>query len=420
MTLEQTLPPPTTEPVILDAPAPAHVPRHLIRDVRVALGYAANHGIEPYDVTRRLQQDDVPPVMWSPFPNAMAPEGSWVLRNYKDIQLIYTDESLSSTKGLAAFQALAGETWPSIPMGIDAPDHARYRRFLNPSFTARAVAAMEKDIRALCDQMIDPFIEQGGGDFAWDFARVFPVRVFLNLMGLPFSMFEQFLAWEYEILHTRDNARIAEAARGIVAYLRAFIEEKLGAKDDTLTSRIVNGEIEGRPLTDDERIGIIFFLWLGGLDTVASTLSLMFRRLALDSGLQQRLRDNPSLIRGAVEEFLRTQPLVNSTRRLKRDLVLHGVEMKAGDAVTCLTTVGAFDPAAFDAPRSFDPERKANRHFTFSSGPHLCLGAHLARQELVIALEHWLSRVPPFRLAEGDDLRVVPGLMAVRNLPLVW
>jgi cytochrome P450 len=406
--------------MILDVDVPAHVPRHLVRDLRVAMGLVPNDLDEPYAPTLRLLEDDVPPVMWSPFDFTHVTTGLWVVKSHKDISRVYTDAELFSTENAAAFQLLVGETWPTIPLGIDPPDHGMYRRFLNPWFTAKAVSEMVPDILVMVDAMIDDFLAKRGGDFAWDFARVFPVRVFLNLMGMPFSMFEQFLKWEYEILHTRDFARMGAACGATIAYLRGFIAEKEANPDDTLTSQIVNGLIDGRPLTVDERIGTIFFLWLGGLDTVASTLSQMFRRLAIDHGLQQRLRENPDLIPGAVEEFLRMQPLVNSARKLKKDFELHGVTMKAGDHVMCLNSVGNFDPAAFRCPRDFDPERRANRHHTLASGPHICLGAHLARQELKIALERWLSRVPMFSIAEGADRTVVPGLMSARNLPLSW
>lgn len=412
--------PPSPEPVVLDMEVPPHVPKHLVRDLRVALGNVPNTLNEPYDNTRRLLEDDVPPIMYTPFPQAQFQQGAWVLTRYADVMKVYTDAELFSTRGVASFQILIGETWPSLPLGVDPPLHGLYRRFLNPHFTAKAVAEMSRDIRQMCIEMIAGFEAKGGGDFAWDFARVFPVRVFFNLMGFPMTVFEQFLEWEYQILHSRDLDKMADAVRGTIGYLRGFIAEKEANPDDTLTSKIVNGTIDGRPLTVDERIGIMFFLWLGGLDTVASTLSQMFRRLALDHDLQQRLRDNPALIPNAVEEFLRMQPLVNSTRFLKKDLELHGVTMKAGDLVSCLTSVASFDPLAFPDPRTFDPERKAIRHVTFASGPHLCLGAHLARQELKIALEEWLSRVPMFSIEEGADMTVVPGLLAVRNLPLVW
>jgi cytochrome P450 len=233
-------------------------------------------------------------------------------------------------------------------------------------------------------------------------------------------MFEQFLAWEYEILHSRDHARMGAAVKQVIAYLREFIAEKQKNPDDKLGSYIANGVIDGQPLTPDEIIGMTWFLWLGGLDTVASTISQMFRRLALDQALQQRLRDEPGLTNTAVEEFLRMQPLVNSFRLVKQDLEWDGVTLKAGDYVTCLNSSGNFDPAQFTNPRDFDPARPVNRHYTFVGGIHLCLGAHLARRELRILIDEFVKRVPAFTVKPGADTTVVPGLLSIRNLPIVW
>ncbi len=411
--------PPADTAVVLDTHAPPHVPRDLIRDLRVYMGQVATTRDEPYAHTEELLAEDMPPVMWIPFPTHFS-IGMWVLTRYKDCAKLYQDSETFGSHGQADFQRLIGETFKCIPLSFDGEDHRRYRRFLNPWFTPQAVAQMEPDIRALCNRMVDGFLANGGGDFAYDFARTFPVQVFFDLMGFPHSVMEQFLEWENEILHVRDPQRMMTALTATLAWLRAFIAEKQANPDDSLTAKIVNGEIDGRPLTADEQIGTIFFLWLGGLDTVASTLGQMFRRLAMDHALQQRLRDDLSLIPTAIEEFLRVQPLVFSFRQLKTDLTLHGVEMKAGDWCSALTSLANFDPDAFQCPRSFDPARKANRHFTLASGAHLCLGAHLARLEMTIALETWLTRVPMFSIASDDKREVFPGLMSVTNLKLTW
>ncbi|WP_242123976.1 cytochrome P450 [Sphingobium sp. Sx8-8] len=411
---------PSYGPEVLDVPAPPHVPRNLIRDIRNFQGQVPQTGAEPYAHTQQLLEPDAPPVMWSPFPQTWITSGMWVLTRYKDCAKLLQDSETYGSNGQADFQRLIGETFKCIPLSFNGAQHSAYRRFLNPWFTAKAVAQMDKDIRDLCDSMIDEFLAKGGGDFAYDFARIFPVKVFFNLMGFPHAVLEQFLEWEYEILHSRDFQRMGAAVRSVLAWLRAFIAEKEQNPDDTLTSKIVNGIVDGKPMTADEKIGTMFFLWLGGLDTVASTLGQMFRRLAMDHGLQQRLRDNPSIIPSAIEEFLRTQPLVNNMRQLMKDQTLHGVEMKAGDWVMGLATVANFDPEAFPNPREFDPERKANRHFTLASGAHLCLGAHLARQEMKIALEHWLRRVPMFSLVGAEDLVVSPSLLSVSNMRLTW
>ena len=167
-------------------------------------------------------------------------------------------------------------------------------------------------------------------------------------------------------------------------------------------------------------MGTVTFLWIGGLDTVAATTALMFRRLALEPELQRTLRANPDLINNAVEEFLRTEPLVNSARLVIKDHEVRGVQIKKGDYILCANNVGNFDPAQFDDPRSVRFDRRVNRHFSFAGGPHLCLGVHLARRELRIALGEFLRRVPFFQIAPGETCKAYPGLIAAPSVPLVW
>ena len=158
-------------------------------------------------------------------------------------------------------------------------------------------------------------------------------------------MFEQFLDWEWDILHSGSLEKMQAALRGVLGFLRGFIAEKEANPDEFLTSAIVHGTIEGRPVTEEEKIGMVWFLWLGGLDTVAATISQMYRRMALQPEIQNQIRDNPELINGAVEEFLRTQPILSSGRRATRDFEWHGIQVKAGDSFSCLNPAGNFDPA---------------------------------------------------------------------------
>lgn len=410
----------------VELPAPPHVPSDLLVDLTWATGSRPNDLRDPYEPSGWLSGPDVPRILFNPpMPSSGGlagggSKGAWVVTHYADIERVYTDNDHFSTKGAAEFQALIGETFRSIPLAVDPPDHFKYRHFLFPHFGPARVNKMEPEIRALAVEMIDSFADKGEVDVAWDFGRVFPVRVFMALMGFPPPMFEQFLDWEWHILHASDRAETAAALRGVLAFLRGFIAEKQECPDDGLVSKIVHGEIEGRPLTDEEKIGMVWFLWLGGLDTVAATIGQMFRRLVMEPEIQRQLRERPDLINSAVEEFLRTQPILSSARVATRDFDWHGVTIKSGDTVQCLNSAGNFDPEKFSCPRDFDPARKNNRHFTFIAGIHLCLGATLARRELRIVLDEWFKRIPEFRVKPGADTTVFPGLMSIRNLPLVW
>jgi cytochrome P450 len=402
------------------------VPRDRLVDLSWALGSKPNDLTDPYEPCDWLNGPDIPRLLFSPAPPgavsvlADTSKGSWVVTRHEDINRVYTDNEHFSNKGTAEFQALIGETFPSIPLAIDPPEHGKYRRFLMPHFSPVRLNQMMAHIREVAAGMIESFADQGEVDVAWDFARVFPVRIFMRLMGFPPPMFAQFLDWEWDILHSNDYGKLAAALRGVVAFLRGFIAEKEANPDEHLVSSIVHGTIEGRSPTEDEKIGMVWFLWLGGLDTVAASISQMFRRMALQPEIQRELRAKPELMESAVEEFLRTQPILSSMRRAKVDFEWHGVTIKAGDTVQCLNPAGNFDPAQFSDPRTFDPARKNNRHFTFVTGVHLCLGAPLARREMRIALEEWFKRIPEFRVKSGADTTVYPGLLSIRNLPLVW
>lgn len=408
------------EPDANALPVPAHVPPELVKDLRFVMGDVQNDLDEPYTPCDVMRDPSVPRILWQPYSVGGSGKGGWTVHHYEDIRRVYEENETFSSVGAAQFQAFIGETFPSLPLGVDPPEHGKYRKFLNPFFTPVAMKKMEPTIRGIINEMIDSFAAKGEVDIAWDFGRVFPVRVFLGLMKFPMSMFDQFLAWEYDILHSDDLPALQKAVSGVLAYLRGFLAEKEANPDDGIASYIANGKIDGVPLTPDEKIGMTWFLWLGGLDTVASTISQMFRRMAKDQALQQRLRDHPELNNSAVEEFLRTQPLVNSVRWLKRDITWHGVELKKGDPICCVNSSGNFDPQQFSHPEVFDPARAANRHFTFVGGVHACLGAHLARRELRTLLDVFLTRIPTFHVKPGTDTRVSPGLLSIRNLPIQW
>jgi cytochrome P450 len=346
---------------------------------------------------------------------------AWVVTRYSDIREVYQNDSLYSTEDAANFQALVGETFRMIPLAVDPPDHGKYRVLLNPWFSPKAITEMETSIRATVNELIDGFVEKGECDAAYDFGRIYPVRVFMALMGFPPERFESFLAWEYAILHSQgDLEKIKWGIGSALTYLRTFIEEMRSHSAANLTSHIVHGRVEGRALSEDEIIGTVAFLWLGGLDTVAATTSLMFRRLALQLDLQRTLRENPDRIPDAIEEFLRMQPLVNSTRLVKQDHEIRGVGIKRGDHIMCFNAAGNFDPEEFEDPREFRLDRQFNRHFTLAGGPHRCLGSHLARRELRIALAEFLRRVPAFQVKPGADMTAFPGLIAAPRLPIVW
>ena len=396
---------------------PAHVPPDLVMQPDLM---EPNRLIDPFSPSAAAFET-LPRVFYDPRPSPGLHDGVWVVTRYADVREVYQNSEFYSVHEVLRFQSLVGETFTLIPQAIDPPEHGKYRLMLNPWFSPKKVGELEPQMRGVIAELIDSFEGKGECDAAFDFGRIFPVRVFLNLMGFPAAMLDEFLEWEYALLHNRgDVVRMKWGITNAIAYLRAFVAETKANPRDDLTSHIVHSQLEGRPITDDEIIGTMFFLWIGGLDTVAATWSLMIRRLALDPALQQSLRENPAVIPEAIEEFLRVQPIVNSVRRAKADHPIGDITVKKGDSVMTYNMTGNFDPAEFEDPKALRFDRAQNRHFTLAGGPHRCIGSHLARRELRIALGEFLRRIPPFRLKPGADLAVHPGLIAAPHVPVVW
>jgi cytochrome P450 len=247
------------------------------------------------------------------------------------------------------------------------------------------------------------------------------VKIFMALMGLPMDMFDQFNAWEYDLLHNLDMQAKIRSAVAIKDFLNELAAERRANPTDDLTSKVVTAQIDGKPLTDDKVIGILYLLFVGGLDTVASSLGFFFQHLAEHPEQQQQLRDDPKLIEAAVEELLRRYSVVTTNRQCKVDVEVGGVQMKAGDWISVCDALGSLDDDAFENPMEVDFHRKNVRHFGFSFGPHFCMGSHLARRELQVALREWLVRIPPFRVKEGEvPVTHGSGVVGVDRLVLTW
>jgi cytochrome P450 len=251
----------------------------------------------------------------------------------------------------------------------------------------------------------------------------------LRLMGLPLSDLPMFLQWRDNVVRPDVAPGDFEAATEIRAatgadirgYLLKAIEVARHEPGNGLLGELVTAQFDGRLLTEDELLGISHLLLLGGLDTVTATLDCMITYLAEHPDRRQRLVDDPSIIPAAIEELLRHQsPVQVVPRIIKEPVVLHGVGLEAGDPVLLVLGAANVDTAEFEHPDEVDFDRLTNRHVAFSGGNHRCLGAHLARLELRIALEEFHRRIPHYRIAEGVTPHFSPGIRQADRVPLVW
>jgi cytochrome P450 len=343
------------------------------------------------------------------------------LTRYADVLWALKHPEVFSSKDVVNI----GNDVPLIPLSVDPPEHAKYRRVLDPQFSPKRMADLEPEARKLVNEIIDAFVERGECDFHEDFATPLPSTIFLALLGLPQEDLPQFLVWRDDTIRpqgdetaTADEKREA-AGKAIGDYFEQKIEEKRANPDDRLLSTIVHGEIEGRPFTHAELIGMTHLLLLGGLDTVTATLDCMIVFLAQNPERRRALVDDGSLVGGAVEELLRHQtPVMMVPRIVAQDYEMGGVQLQAGDGATLLIGAANCDRAEFEDASDVRFDRESNRHLAFGGGAHRCLGSHLARLELTVALEEFHRRIPEYELAPHTVISFSPGIRQTENLHL--
>jgi len=397
------------------ADPPPHVPANLVRP----WDFASAPGAETCPFTAISVLYKGPDVFWAPDGRYGSP--CWVVTRNDLIREVLQDAETFSSKRIAGFSMLFGESWDLIPLEKDPPEHAKYRTLMNPLFSPTRINAIEESVRRVAVTLVEKARAKAEFDFVTDFARPFPVTVFLTLMGLPLDLTPQFLAWEEGLLHGKTMEDRITAAVAIRDYLKQTIAERRSRPTDDLVSFAVTSQIDGRLLTDEEALGVCYLLFVGGLDTVAAVLGFTFKHLAEDEQDQQLLRQEPELIGNAIEEFLRAYGPVVTNRFITRDIEFHGVRMKQGECISLATALAGRDDREFSEPARIDFRRENVRHVTFSAGPHRCIGSHLARRELKIALEEWLIRAPPFTLKPGETpITHASGVFGVDRLPLVW
>jgi cytochrome P450 len=402
------------DPILRAAKAPEHVPPELVWDHSFV--DFLNELDDPFLAAGRLHQG--PGVIWATNANHGMP--AWIFTRHALIEEGFADyEKFSSARGpLTA--SIMDPSWLLLPVEADRPAHAHYRQVLQPFLTPAAMAARAAEVQGLCDSLIDRFVERGHCEFMSEFASILPNAIVVSLMGLPQEMLPQFMDWEETVIHGAEPAERLAAGAAIIDYLKGFIAEQKTDPRSPLMEGILSGRMEERAFNDAEILGICYLLFVAGLDTVFNSLGWIMRHLATDQALQARLRNNPQDIPAAVEEFTRAFGVSAPMRTVARDMVFHGVRMKKGEDVMLPTFLAGRDPRAFPNPHLIQIDRNP-RHVTFGRGPHVCVGIHLAKREMKVVIESFLSRMNNIRIPEGTKLEYqTNSTIGVDRLPLVW
>jgi cytochrome P450 len=320
-----------------------------------------------------------------------------------------------------------GQVRPLIPLQIDPPHHRNYRKLLDPIFAPRRIALLEDRTRSLVRELVAAVVDDGACNFHAAVAEPLPTTVFLQLLGLPVSRAGEFLRLKDGIIRppvrTQEEriAYTAEVGRRIYAVLQEAIDERMEQRSDDFLSLFIDAEVEGHRLTNDDVLDIGYLFFLAGLDTVTASLDCMLSYLARHPDQRRQIVDDPSLIQHAVEELLRWEtPVQGVVRVTTEDSEIGGCPIGKGRVVNVMLGSANTDERSWDDVDTVDFEREGNRHIAFGGGAHRCLGSHLARMELRVALEEWHAAIPDYRVRDGVVLRYSQGLRAVENLELVW
>jgi cytochrome P450 len=311
-----------------------------------------------------------------------------------------------------------------IPLEIDGAEHKKWRRLLDPMFSPKQVIRLEDSVRQLAAELIDKFADSGKADLAEQFCVPLPCLTFLRFVGAPIEDLDFFLEFKDGVIHPQGDtqeemdANMAVAGGKLLEYFAGFLAKRRAETEpaDDVIYQLLHAEVEGQPLNDLELLNILFLFMFAGLDTVTSSMSCTFAWLAQHPAERQRLVDDPSLIPAAVEEIMRYESPVPSGMRYadQEDIDLgDGLLIKKGEAMHPIWAAANVDPNAFPDPMTVDFSRRAN-HIVFASGTHRCLGSHLARLEMRLAVEELLKRIPDYSVAPGEDL--VYDNIAVRNV----
>ena len=370
--------------------------------------------------------------------------GSWLLTRYDDACAMLSDTGTFSS------QASNYPERPWIPQAIDPPAHTAYRRILNKWFTPDAMTAMEPHLEQFAGELLEKMLEKDEFDFVADFADPFPTVIFCELFGFPLKDYPQLMDWKNTLMHSSDGhgrGRALALAKAkelgielddgeipkdrlvqiwsstgatLYEYFGRLLETRRQAPKQDMISWLLDAEYEGeRPLTEEELLDTLFLMFMAGLDTVASALGLIVKTFAEQPDKRREfiaLMDDSRRLMLATEELVRYNAIVLLPRRVTRAIEFEGVRFHVEDQVNCPTMAANRDPEQFENPDELIFDRVPNRHMGFGHGPHRCLGLHLARRELRIALVQLHRRLRDYELHPDRKPELFGGMKGASSL----
>lgn len=378
----------------------------------------------PLEVIREHDElRELAPVVWSPEGG-----GYYIFTEHDAVLEAFQKPEVFSSHGISPTQP--NPELELIPIMQDPPVHTKWRRVLGSYFTPNRAQQMTGRIREVARGLIDDIAAHGECEMISQFCNPLPAIIFCDLMGLPSEEMAQLLRWEEQVMHhgySEDDPTGSYRLQGqieVMQYLWQLVSERRTNPDPTkndIISQASQWRVDGEAPTDQELLLCCATLFMAGLDTVASMLSYFFYHLATHEQERKRIADDPAIIPNAVEELLRAYPIARVGREVRADYELAGCPLKPGDKVLLPTIAGNRDGTEGGDAGEVRLDREAPRHLTFGAGPHRCIGAHLARVELAVALEEWHRAIPEYHISDMSSVRERAGqICGLAALPLAW
>ena len=335
----------------------------------------------------------------------------WALSRFEDIWNAFADwRTFSSANGVSLEDTAAFS--PDMIITMDPPRQMKIRGLVARALTPRRVAGMEGRVRAIAARHIDRFVDAGSADMIKDLGQLLPMEVIASLIGVPDEDQPQVRMWTEDMLHREPGSSEVPAA-GVAGFLSLddYFRKDLGRRraqsGEDLVSGLLTAEVDGDRLSDDEIVGFLFLLALAGGETTTKLIGNAIYQLCRHPDQKAMVIADPALLPRAVEETLRFDtPTQQMTRTLTRDIEIHGRNLEKGKKVALLIGSGNRDEREYAEPGRFDITRDIPRILSFGHGPHLCIGASLARLETRVTFEELHRRLPGYEVDFARCVRV--------------
>ena len=345
--------------------------------------------------------------------------GAYLPTRYEDVKAISYDTDSFSSHRVVVRDYYLDTPIPAPPITSDPPWHKPEKQVLLPFFSMKEVQKLEPKARAVCNNLIDSFIDDGQCDAAQQYTRHIPVRVIAHMLGVDERDGDLFIKWINEILElgVHDQDAFMRGMTEMTAYFQSEIEKRKDGPRDDLISVMMQARCEGEAWTPERVLGALRLLMIAGIDTTWSAIGSSLWHLATHPEDRQRLLDEPALMPTAVEEMLRAYSPVTMAREVVKDTEISDCPIKAGNMVLLSFPAANRDPAMFENADTVIIDRQPNRHSAFGLGIHRCVGSNLARMEMTVAIEEWLKRIPHFSM-EGKVTWSEGTVRGPRSLPI--